>query len=324
LPSSKLLLIIFVPLFFGSLLSLQYAFGEDSINPIQALWDAIYDLQDNDDKLQSQIDELKASKASADELEGPVGELSTTIEFSDFDEDAGEARIESTVTNDGPDQATGVRLTIFYKMSQLKLKDIPSDQCRDMQRGIIQCDLGTIEAGRSVSVLLDFSLFDTKIQTTFTSDVSATTADRIPDNNHLVVDLVNDNEGRKVIEDPPADAQMDANDATTDQNNTTTNNDNDDQSDESTEQVPNEQTSPNANETSTESESNTSTDSEEQGQYSEGDEGEQSLDENVGEETSETTSEASDDSVAEGAEHEENESDQDSSSGNQTSTEGTG
>jgi hypothetical protein len=180
-------LIIIVILAGAGLALNPYAFGQESKSAVQTIWDAIYDLQNKDQKLQAQIDDLKTESGPRQQIEAP-SEVSAEIEIEN-NPSSEEMEIKVDVNNDGPERAAGVKLTIFYKMPLFDIDSIP-EQCRNLERGIVQCDLGTIEAGDRLQVLISLKPKELGVQTTITADVSSTTEDRIPTNNHLVVDLV--------------------------------------------------------------------------------------------------------------------------------------
>lgn len=167
---------------------LPVAFGQDSRNPLQALWDSIYDLQKRSDSLQDQIDELKQSGSTGESAE-PSSEVSVELEIqgSELDE---VAEIRAIVSNDGPDRAAGVRLTIFYKMPLFDIYYLEGGDCADLGRGIIECSLGTIAAQEQSTVTIGAAAREGDHKTTWTADVSSTTTDRIPTNNHKSIEFV--------------------------------------------------------------------------------------------------------------------------------------
>lgn len=183
------LLIIMILSCGGALSLLPFAFGEDSKSPIEAVWDAIYDLQKRDEQLQTQIDDLRANKEILPEAEVPSSELSVEVKVESAGS-SGETIILLTVINGGPDRAAGVKLTAFYLMPLFQINSIDSDDCRNLGRGIIQCDLGTIEAERDRTITIDATARETGEQTSLTVDVSSTTEDAAQTNNHKVVDFL--------------------------------------------------------------------------------------------------------------------------------------
>lgn len=166
-----------------------YAFGQESKSPIQAVWDAIYDLQNQNQKLQAQIDDLRAESGAVQQDDGPMSELSASVELESTPA-SGQVAITVKVKNDGPERAAGAKLTLFYKMSLFQLDSIHPDDCRNLERGIIQCDLGTMESGDEVPILVSATAIEDGVPTTIIADVSSTTEDRVPANNHVVFDFV--------------------------------------------------------------------------------------------------------------------------------------
>jgi hypothetical protein len=88
----------------------------------------------------------------------------------------------------GPERAAGVRLTMFYKMSAIHVENISGEGCRDLSRGIIQCDLGTIEASGQSSVLVEARQIGEQ-SSTLTVDLSSTTTDGDSTNNRYVGEI---------------------------------------------------------------------------------------------------------------------------------------
>jgi len=184
---------IFTLLTVGVLLIVPTALGDTSGDPIAAIWDAIYDLKNRDNILQAQIDELRADN-SASNATGLASELSTDVVIESSHESGGTV-IKIAVINDGPDRAAGVRLTAFYKMPLLQIDSIAGGECSNLGRGIVECYLGTIEPGDQSVVTMDATVLESDQETSLTVDVSSTTEDRIPSNNHSVVDFVTAGDG---------------------------------------------------------------------------------------------------------------------------------
>ncbi len=172
----------------GALSLLPYALGDDSKSPIQAVWDAIYDLQNRDDSLQTQIDDLRASREILPEVDALLSELSVEVEVEN-DGTFGETIFLMKVVNGGNDRAAGTKVTAFYKMPLFHINSIDYEDCRNLERGIIQCDLGTIAPGEERSITIDATATESGEHTSLTVDVSSTTEDAIPTNNHMVVDF---------------------------------------------------------------------------------------------------------------------------------------
>ncbi len=178
---------IFVLLAIGTLLIVPTALG-DTGDPIAAIWDAIYDLKNRDNILQAQIDELRADNI-APNATGLASELSTDIVIENSHVPSGMV-IKIAVINDGPDRAAGVRLTAFYKMPLLQVDSITGGECSNLGRGIVECYLGTIEPEEQSVVTMDATALESDQETSLTVDVSSTTEDSIPSNNHNIVDFV--------------------------------------------------------------------------------------------------------------------------------------
>jgi hypothetical protein len=171
---------------------LPTAFAEESGDIFSAIWDAIDDLQTKDNDLQSQIDELRESTnalLTQQNVAGPLSEPSIRIEMERTDVQ-GQILFHITALNNGPDMAAGVKLTAFYKMQLLKINSITGTQCEKLTRGIIECHLGTLENGQESTVTIDATATEFNQLATITADVSSTTEDSDPTNNHQSVDFM--------------------------------------------------------------------------------------------------------------------------------------
>ncbi|MGH9991489.1 MAG: hypothetical protein ACREAZ_02450 [Nitrososphaera sp.] len=284
------------------------ALGNTSGDPISAIWDAIYDLKNRDNVLQAQIDDLKVDKDSSSDPAGLASELSTKVIIEN---NPSAIVIQIGVINDGPDRAAGVMLTAFYKMPLLHIDSITGADCSDLGRGIVQCYLGTIEPGEESVVTMDATALESDQETSLTVDVSSTTEDRIPSNNHNVVDFITTAEGM---------AEEDENEKRTDDlaetNSTNLQESDDGTQDDQNKEENQRQESTGSNQTSSESAS-------EDASNSEDDENEDAT--GGSESGDQTTSESSssNDSSDEGEEDDESES-QTGTGSNQTSSTGQG
>lgn len=306
----KIALTIIFALFGIGLLLVPYAFGEESKNPIQMLWDAIYDLQNRDGNLQAQIDDLRAEKASIQQVSEPVAELSVRINVSDTLDDSESSTIKLAISNGGPDRATGVRLTLFYKMPLFKVDRIESDGCVVLERGIIECDLGTLEPDKSISVVVDVSAIENGVPTSFTVDVSSNTEDRIPNDNHIVVDYVTgaNSLGKTAVETPFTDDRAAVNETS-------------EQDNQSAEQSQTNQTSANQNETSDESSSEAGGSGEQDQQiHDQNNNQNQTSSEETSDNVSSSNSSSASESEEDASQNDESESGEASTSGYQTSS----
>ncbi len=192
----SLKLIVFIVLLTGGMIVVvPSALGDSSGDPFSALWDAVYDLKERDDNLQSQIDAIRTTPTAQPESESETPKsdpaLDTMIENGDV---PGEILVSMEVTNNGPDRAAGVRLTAFYKMSLFHVESIANQNCVDLGRGIVQCDLGTIESGNESAVSIVASPLSDG-DATLIVDLTSTTEDLDPTNNRNVIEFTVNNGG---------------------------------------------------------------------------------------------------------------------------------
>lgn len=163
------------------------ALGE-SENPLNALWNAIFDLQSKDKHLQAQIDELAADKKSLLTPEPEfVSDPYAVIEIEGAED--GRTLIHITAGNMGPDRAAGVKLTAFYLMPLFEINSIEGNLCEDKSRGIIECTIGTLEQDQENVITVDATAMESGKANTWTVDISTTTDDLDPTNNHVTYDF---------------------------------------------------------------------------------------------------------------------------------------
>jgi hypothetical protein len=163
----------------------SFAFADDSsTNPFRAIWEAISELQTKTDSLQAQIDDLKAQRVAAapEQAEARVSEPSIAIEVGAGD--AGQTAIKVIARNAGPENAVGVKLSTYYQMTLFHVNSIQGAECTDQARGIIECYLGTIDAGSETTVTINASPSALGQQAIITTDISSITSDANPANNH--------------------------------------------------------------------------------------------------------------------------------------------
>ena len=182
--SGRTLAFVAIALLVGGIVSqLPSALGDDSDNPLSALWDAIFDLQSRDEDLQAQIDELRvegvAPTSAGSEL---VSDLYAVIK-AEVTED-GRTLVHITAGNSGPDRAAGVKVTAFYLMPLFEINSL-DDQCEDKSRGIIECVIGTLGADQEAVVTIDATAKESGEENTWTADISTTTDDADYINNHV-------------------------------------------------------------------------------------------------------------------------------------------
>lgn len=300
---------------------LPYAFAEDSKNPIAAIWDAIYDLQNRDQNLQAQIDDLRTTKGAGIEADGPKSDASVAVEVLGG-ESEGQVLIHITVANSGPDRAAGVRLMVFYKMPLFHINSISGEACSDLGRGIIQCDLGTIESGEELAVTLDADALSEQ-ETSLTADVSSTTEDLDTSNNRSVIEFAVSASGPVPVENetPTSDNEIGEN-SNVESNQTSTEDDAQTQEDEQGTTSGNQTSTNETNSTSTESNSNDQSDSDASSDNNANESEQSTAGTNSRSSSSESSSDNETTSSDEDDEQSEEEDEQGTSSANQTSSTG--
>jgi hypothetical protein len=299
-----------------------YAFGQSAQDPLGAIWDAIQDLQRHDDNLQAQIDDLKATKlATSAKSEQPIADPSVSVNIEEKKNSSNEISIHVRALNNGADRAVGVRISVFYKMSALQVENISGEGCRDLSRGIIVCDVGTLESGGESVVSIDARQVDGHAST-LTVDLSSITADSDPTNNRDVREL------QFSTETPIAkDGAGSKNNTVTDSGSEIPGNDNNStsESEQSQGQTTDQGGKVQANETSDseegpQSQSGNSTSSETQGSGDQPVQDPSSLDENSSESGSDSSDNSSNDSDSNSTseDHSDNETSDESGSGKAT------
>src|SRR5581483_8958133 len=186
----KLVCIVLAVVAGGTLSQIPSALGDNSASPLNALWDAIFDLQGKDKQLQAQIDELKSEK------DAPIVQMDAQEYVSDpyakvdiETPEQGHTLIHVTAGNNGPDRAAGVKLTAFYLTPLFKINSVTGDACTNLQDGIIECTIGILESGEQSAVTIDTTAKESGKANTWTVEVSATTNDSDYPNNHATYDF---------------------------------------------------------------------------------------------------------------------------------------
>jgi len=189
---SKTVIVLLAAVFImGTIVSqASFAFADNEANPLSALWNAIDGLNSKTNSLQAQIDELKAQKGDT-VASSQHNEESADVRVSVVAQEAKSSdgiSIDYVVSNAGQNDAVGVKLTAFYKMSLLHIQFISSAACADMSRGIIECHLGTIKAGETstVTVIATSANGPISIPISLTADVTSIGKDSDYTNNHQV------------------------------------------------------------------------------------------------------------------------------------------
>jgi hypothetical protein len=172
----------------------SFAFADDSsTNPFRAIWDAISELQTKTDSLQAQIDDLRELRGTTSEE--PVAAASTRISEPSVALEAGSGQQGQTVIqviarNAGPENAVGVKLSTYYQMSLFSVNFIEGAECSDQSRGIIECYLGTLDAGSEARISINATPLSLGQQAAITADISSITEDANPANNHFEITFI--------------------------------------------------------------------------------------------------------------------------------------
>lgn len=164
----------------------SFAFADDSsTNPFRAIWDAISELQTKTDSLQAQIDDLRETRggAPAEQAAARISEPSVVLEVGTGQ--PGQMLIQVVARNAGPENAVGVKLSTYYQMSLLNVNFIEGAECSDQARGIIECYLGTLDAGSEARISINATPVSLGRQAVITADISSITEDANPANNHF-------------------------------------------------------------------------------------------------------------------------------------------
>ncbi len=205
----------------GIISQIPSALGDNSDNnPFGALWDAIFDLQIKDKNLQAQIDELRAerddglSSAQTDEPVALASDAYARIWVESAAEGDGQSIVYITAGNNGPNRAAGIKLTTFYLMQLFQINSIDSGGdglCEDKSRGIIECTLGTLEAGQESLITIHATAKEYGKANTWTVDISTTTKDTDYTNNHVTYDFETGSAATPIKQQqilPPAEQQQ--------------------------------------------------------------------------------------------------------------------
>jgi hypothetical protein len=183
----------------------SFAFADDSsTNPFRAIWDAISELQVKTDSLQAQIDDLRAERgiAQSGAVVTKVSEPSVALEVGNGP--VGQTLVTVVARNSGPENAVGVKISTYYQMSLFHVNFIEGAQCTDQSRGIIECYVGTIEAGSEARIVVDATPSQLGEQAIIVADISSITDDVNPANNHAEAMFITSD--AVVVQTPPAPA----------------------------------------------------------------------------------------------------------------------
>lgn len=184
----------------------SFAFADDSsTNPFRAIWDAISELQVKTDSLQAQIDDLRAERglAAVEAVATKVSEPSIALEVGNGQ--VGQTIITVVARNSGPENAVGVKISTYYQMSLFHVNFIEGAQCTDQSRGIIECYIGTIEAGSEARIAIDATPSQLGQQAIIVTDIASITDDANHANNHAEAVFITSN--AVVVQTPVAPAQ---------------------------------------------------------------------------------------------------------------------
>jgi hypothetical protein len=169
----------------------SFAFADDSAtNPFRAVWDAIAELQVKTDSLQSQIDDLREQRGASPAAGADGTAAAAAARIADpsiaIEAASGSQTLVHVIgRNSGPENAVGVKLTLYYQTSLFTVDSIQGAAgCTDGSRGIIECYLGTIDAGSEARITIAATPFALGQQAIFSADISSITEDANPANNH--------------------------------------------------------------------------------------------------------------------------------------------
>jgi hypothetical protein len=170
------------------------AFADDSTaNPLKAIWDKIAELQNKTDSLQAQIDDLREQRGAASRTTEPAAAPASAAGVADpfiaveagSGGQQGHTLVQVIARNPGPGNAEGVKMTLYYQTSLFTVNSIQGAAgCTDGSRGIIECQLGSLDAGSEARVLVEETPFAPGQQAIFSADISSTTEDANQANNH--------------------------------------------------------------------------------------------------------------------------------------------
>jgi hypothetical protein len=177
----------------GAASQLPFAFADSSANPLQSIWDAISALSNRQEDLQAQIDDLKASieseRVDSIQVEGPLSEASIALEL-EGGEQPSETLMHLIASNAGPDNAVGVKVTLFYEMPLFDIQSMNGEQCEDQSRGIIQCFIGTIGPSEEYTITITADAKSLDEESSIVVDISSITTDADQSNNHAELQFV--------------------------------------------------------------------------------------------------------------------------------------
>jgi hypothetical protein len=164
----------------------SFAFADDSAtNPFRAIWEAIGELQVKTDSLQAQIDDLKSQQGITTTVAQTITKTSDgSVAIEIGGGDSGQTIITLITHNAGPDNSVGTKLTVFYQRSLLQLNFVEGADCTDGSRGIIECYIGTLQAGSETRITIDATPISLGQQAIITADYSSLTRDSNPADNH--------------------------------------------------------------------------------------------------------------------------------------------
>lgn len=166
----------------------SFAFADDSTtNPFRAVWQAISELQTKTDSLQAQINDLKSQQASSgpsalQQIPERISDLSVATEIGAGQ--SGQTLIQTIVKNAGPENAVGVKLSVYYQPSLFQVNYITGEECTDGGRGIVECYLGTLDSATDKTITIDATPVSLGQQASIIADISSITTDPNLTNNH--------------------------------------------------------------------------------------------------------------------------------------------
>ena len=201
--ASKPIAFVILAFLVGGIASqLPFAFADSSANPLQSIWDAIDSLSNKQEDLQAQIDQLRGTiekdHAGATESQSPQSEPSVEIKLEGGEEPSS-VIIHLMASNAGPDNAVGVKVTLFYEMPLLEIRSMSGEQCENLSRGIIQCFIGTIGANEEYPISVDANTKALGKNSKIVADISSITTDTDPSDNHAIYQFVTGKVPRNVI-----------------------------------------------------------------------------------------------------------------------------
>ncbi len=177
----------------GAASQLPFAFADSSANPLQSIWDAINALSNKQEDLQAQIDELRTTiendRNSSIVTQVPQSETTIKIELEGGEQPSATI-FHLIASNAGPNNAVGVKVTLFYEMPLFEVESVSGEQCEDMSRGIIQCFIGTIGPGEEYPIIIVANARALEEKSSIVADISSITTDTDVSNNHVNLPFV--------------------------------------------------------------------------------------------------------------------------------------